>query len=331
MSESPFRWGILGLGHIAGKFAAGLAYTPCPQLAAVASRSQTKAEAFAAQHHAVRAYGSYQSLIDDPGVDAVYIATPHPWHAENALACIAAGKAVLCEKPFAMNAREAAQVVAAARESGVFVMEAMWTRFLPIMQRVRSFINEGAIGEVKLLQADFGFRAQIDPKSRLFDPRLGGGALLDVGVYPLSLASMILGAPTEISGTAELSEDGVDILDTILLRYAGGGVAQLATALTLDTPGEAHIIGTEGRMDMTSGWWKGSTLTMRHGARSELVACPFEGNGYNYEACELQHLLGDGRLESPVMPLDETVEILKVMDTLRAQWGVKYPADHPVV
>jgi predicted dehydrogenase len=322
------RWGILGTGRIAKTFAQGLAVLPDAELVAVGSRSQTTADAFGDMFHVPHRHASYEGLAADPDVDVVYVATPHSLHRDNSLLCLEAGKAVLCEKPFAINAAQAEEVVALARECGRFVMEAMWTRFLPAIVRVRGLLAEGAIGEVRLLSADFGFRAEFDPRGRLFDPYLGGGALLDVGVYTVSLASMVFGPPARIVSMAHLGPTGVDEQAAVILGYERGQLAVLTTAVRTSTPQEAILMGTGGQMRIHSQWWHPTTLTLAlEGREEEVIYLPFEGNGYHYEAAEVMDCLRSGRLESDVMPLDETLAIMETMDQMRAQWGLRYPME----
>lgn len=326
--EQKIRWGILGTGNIAHQFARGLSVLTDAELVAVGSRSQETADAFGDEFGVGRRHPSYEALANDPDVDAIYVSTPHSLHRENSLLCLDAGKAVLCEKPFTINAREAEEVVKAAREKQLFLMEAMWTRFLPALVRVRELLAERAIGDVRMVAADFGFRTNVNPKSRLFDPALGGGALLDVGVYPVSLASMILGAPARVAGLAHLGETGVDEQGAIVLGYAGGQIANLYTAVRTNTPHDARIMGTNGSIQINSPWWKPTALTVSvAGAEPEVVELPYEGNGYNYEAAEVGRCLRAGKLESDHMPLDETLAIMRTLDQIRAEWGLKYPMD----
>jgi predicted dehydrogenase len=324
---TPFRWGILSTGRIAGVFATGLASLPDAELVAVGSRSTASAAAFAERFHVPRAYASYDELVADPDIDAIYIATPHSSHAEDALRAIATGKAVLCEKPFTINATEAATVVAAARARGVFVMEAMWTRFLPVFVAIREQIAAGRIGEVRLLSADFGFRTAVNPASRLFDPALGGGALLDVGVYCVSLASMLFGPPTGIQSLANLGSTGVDEQAAILLGHASGAMALLATATRTDTPHEATILGTAGMIRVAAPWWAARAYRITVDGVTEDCALPPLGNGYAHEAAEVARCVRAGLTESPIMPLDETIAIMRTLDALRAQWGLRYPME----
>jgi predicted dehydrogenase len=322
------RWGILGAGGIARKFATGLAALPDAQLAAVGSRTGESADKFGDEFSIPRRHASYEALAADPDIDAIYIATPHPYHAENTHLCLDHGKAVLVEKPFALNAHQAQAMIAHAREKGLFLMEAMWTRFLPVIVRVRQLLAEGAIGDVRWLQADFGFRTSFNPKGRLFDPALGGGALLDVGIYPVSLAYMILGAPQGIVSQVEIGESGVDDQNAIVFSYAGGQLALLSSATRSDTPQEAVIVGTEGRIRIHSPWWNAAEITVQRADKSvETIAPPRVGNGYNYEAAEVANCLRAGKLESDVISLDESLTIIGTLDTIRTQWGLKYPGE----
>jgi len=326
--SSMIRWGILGTGRIAKTFAQGLAVLPDAELVAVGSRSQSAADAFGDEFRVPHRHASYVALADDPDVDVVYVATPHSLHRENSRLCLQAGKAVLCEKPFAINAAQAEEVIALARKKRLFLMEAMWTRFLPVLVRVRELLAEGAIGEVRLLNADFGFSATFDPRGRLFDPHLGGGALLDVGVYLVSLASMVFGPPVRIASMAHLGRTGVDEQAAAILGYERGQLAVLTTAVRTSTPQEAILMGTGGQMRIHSQWWHPTTLTLAlEGREEEVIYLPFEGNGYHYEAAEVMDCLRSGRLESDVMPLDETLAIMETMDQMRAQWGLRYPME----
>ncbi len=353
------RWGILSTGKIARAFAEGLRALPDARLVAVASRQQETAERFGREFNVPRCYGSYEALAQDPEVDVVYIGTPHTFHKENTLLCLEAGKAVLCEKPFAINVREAEEMIRVARARGLFLMEAMWTRFLPAFAKLRALLDAGAIGEVRMLTADFGFRAPFDPQSRLFNPTLGGGALLDIGIYPVALAAAIFGPPEQIVSQAYLGETGVDEQNAIVLSYAGGRQALLASSFRVTLPTEAQVIGTRGRIHIHSPMFRPEQLTLypegpwppplsrlparlkrlgrtlrldRWWARlrkgpSRTWYLPLEGNGYNYEAAEVMRCLRAGALESPIMPLDETLQIMRTLDAIRAQWGLVYPME----
>ena len=327
ITSETIHWGILGPGSIAHRFAKGLKSVPDANLYAVGSRTQAKADEFADNYDAPKRYGSYEALAEDPDVQAVYIATPHPQHKDAMRLCLNHGKAVLCEKPFTVNAKEAAEVIDLARTKDLFLMEGMWARFFPGMVKVRELLASGAIGEAKMLQADFGFRADINPEGRLFNLALAGGGLLDVGVYPISLASMLFGTPTDITGLAQIGETGVDEMAAVTLKYAQGQLASIVTGIRISTPSEATIFGTDGSLKLQAPFWNPVKLTLNAGGKTEEISVPFEGEGFNYEAQEVHNCLRAGKIESAVMPLDETLAIMQTMDSLRAQWGLKYPME----
>ena len=322
------RWGILGTGWIANEFAQGLVQLADAELVAVGSRTAGSANRFADRFQVPRRHSTYQALAEDPGVDVIYVATPNPMHREHCLLCLASGKPVLCEKPFALNAGEAAEMIQTAREKGVFLMEAMWTRFFPLMAKVRTLVNEGAIGEVQMLVADLCIHFDFDPTDRRYAPELGGGALLDLGVYPLSFASMIMGSPSRITATAHLGETGVDEQAGIVLVYKGGRVSTLYTSIRVDSPVEAILLGTRGRIRIHDWWIHPHRLTLDpSGQESTVIEMPYVGNGYQFEAAEVMACLRAGKLESDLLPLDETLSIVETMDTIRAQWGLRYPGE----
>ena len=326
--EAPVRWGIIGTGAIAKKFAAALTLLPGAKLVAIGSRTKDKAEEFGKEHKVPHRHGSYHALANDSEVDAVYVATPHSAHKENALAALAAGKPVLLEKPFTINAAEAQDVIAAARTKKLLLVEAMWTRWLPLYVKLRELIAQRVIGDVRFLRSDFGFNARPDSNPRLFEPALGGGALLDIGVYPVSLASMIFGPPAQATGFAQLGTTRVDEHCAITLSHPQGQLAALWCSIRLNTAQEAELIGTNGRIKIHSPSWRGTEMTLLHeGADPELLKFPFEGNGYQFEVIEFMKCLRSGKLESAVMPLEESLSIMKTLDALRAQWGVKYPME----
>ena len=322
------RWGILGTGAIARQFVRGLRSLPEAEVFAVGSRSEASAAKFADERNIPRRHASYDALASDPDVDVIYIATPHPFHAENATLCLRAGKAVLCEKPFCVNAAQAERVIELARERRLFIMEGMWTRFFPLMEELRSLLSEGAIGGVRMLNVDFGFRADLDPASRLFEKRLGGGALLDVGVYCVSFASMVLGRPSGFVSLPHLGETGVDEQASVILEHEGGRLANLSIGVRTNTPQEATIMGTEAYIRIHAPWWRPESMTIsRPGTEDEIVEAPVSGNGFNYEAAEVMRCLEAGKTESDVMPLDETLSVMRTMDGIRAEWGLRYPGE----
>jgi predicted dehydrogenase len=327
MEKKQFNWAILGPGFIARRFANAIKAVPGAALFAVASRDRARAEAFAGEFGAPTAFGSYKELAENPLVDAVYVATPHTAHCENAVLCLECGKPVLCEKPLAVNALQVRRMADAAKANGAFLMEAMWTRFLPAMERVRALLASGAIGAPRILTADFSFSARPDPSSRLFDPALGGGGLLDVGVYVLSLSSMVFGPrPGETSSFARIGETGVDEHAALLLRYPGGGVSALTCGVRAEGSGEARIVGTEGRMELQP-FWKAEAVRVVRGEKAEELRFPFRANGFEYEIEEAMRCIREGLTESPSMPLSESIAIMETMDGFREQWGMKYPME----
>lgn len=325
--KEKINWGILATGGIAAAMARGLARVPDAHLAAVGSRTQEAADKFGRRFNIPKRYGSYEDLARDPEIDVVYVSTPHNLHYENCLMLIHEGKAVLCEKPFTLNAEQAAEVITLAREKKCFVLEAMWTRFLPAIVKVREILRERRLGEIRMLNASFGFKAEFDPLHRLFNPSLGGGALLDVGVYPVSFASMVFGQPSQIVSQCHLGKTGVDEQSAMLFRYELGQMAVLAAAVRTEIPQDAHIIGSEGRLRVHSPWWQSQKLTLKFKEREKVLKFPFKGNGFSFEAEDVMRCLREGRLESEILPLDESLSIMKTMDEIRAQWGLKYPME----
>ena len=322
----PLRWGILGTGNIARTFAQGLAQTSSGTLVAVGSRSAGGAESFTKRHGGVRAHGSYRALAEDPGVDAVYVATPHPQHLQSAIMCLREGKGVLCEKPLTVNAVQARELVAVARSEKRFLMEAMWTRFLPAMVQCREWISQGRIGEPRMLQADFGFRCGWDPASRLLDPALAGGGLLDVGVYTVALATMVFGpSPQAIQALAHLGTTGVDEQAVVIASWEGGRLATLGSAVRTETPQSAWIAGTEGRIELPR-FWQGRTAILRATEMVHLEPA-FAGNGYHYQAEEVARCMAAGAIESAVVSHAESIAIQDFMDRVRQLIGLRYPMD----
>ena len=322
-----FRWGIIGPGSIAHKFATGLRALDDAQLVAVGSRSQDRADAFADTYSVPNRHASYEALAEDPEVDAVYVATPHPFHKENSILCLRAGKPVLCEKPFTINQYEAREVIEVARSEGVFLMEAMWTRFLPITKQVKAWVTDGAIGEVRMLHADFGFRARLNPEGRLFDLALGGGGLLDIGIYPISYASMIFDTqPATISSQAHIGETGVDEQAAMVFGYDKGQLALISCGVRIKTPHEAKILGTDGMITIPQ-FWDARTATLSAGDKEEEVTLECAGNGYECEAAEVARCVREGKLESDLMSHEDTLANMQTLDAIREQWGLKYPME----
>lgn len=322
------RWGILGPGQIAHSFVKGLTILPDAEIAAVGSRSLERAKEFAQQYHIAASYDSYEAVVNDPEVDIVYVATPHTLHRACTLLALKAGKAVLCEKPFTLNASEAQEVIQCAKKEKRFLMEAMWTRFLPAMVKVRELLQNHAIGEIRQVKADFGFRAEWDPQGRLLNPMLGGGALLDVGIYPTSFASMVFGLqPSQITSIPYIGETGVDEQYMALFGYPGGEIAALSGAVRTETPHDAWILGTNGYIKIPDFWHARSVILGVTGTSPEVFELPYLGTGYSYEAAEAMQCLRQGKLESAIMPLQETLDIMKTLDHIRKQWGLTYPSE----
>ena len=322
------RWGILGPGTISQKFATGLKAIPDTEITAVGSRALQRANTFADTFNIPHRHGNYTDLAHNPEVDVIYVATPHPFHKECAMLCLKAGKAVLCEKPLTVNAEQAEELIECARAHNQFLMEAMWTRFLPVIVKVREWLTEGAIGEPRLLTADKASRQTLSTEileGRLFNPELGGGGLLDVGIYTIALAYMVFGAPSKIKSLAHIGETDVDEQASILLGYDGGQIANLFCAIRTETSNEARIIGTKGSIHIPEFWQATSATLTRTGRDPLYIQIPFINNGFENQAMEVIKCLREGKLESDVMPLDESLSIMKTMDTIRSQWGLKYP------
>jgi predicted dehydrogenase len=314
------RWGVIGTGWIAGSFADDLRLTDSGRIVAVGSRTRESADRFADRFDIPSRHASYEALVADPDVDAVYVATPHPMHHANTLLALDAGKPVLVEKAFTMNAAEARELVATARAKGLFLMEAMWTRFLPHIAEIRRLLAEGALGELVTVSADHAQWFPKNPEHRLFAPELGGGALLDLGVYPVSFASMILGTPDRIVALVDPAFTGVDGQTSMLFGYPSGAQAVLNCTSAAAGTTRAAIVGTEARIEVDSTFYAPTTFTLipRQGARTRYDE-PHEGHGLRHEADEVARCLAEGLLESPLMPLDETVSIMETMDAVLAQ------------
>jgi predicted dehydrogenase len=320
MNDGPLRWGILGTGGIGHTFAEDLRLTDSGVVGAVGSRSQEGADRFGDEFGIAARHPSYEALVADPDVDVIYVATPHPTHCENAILALRAGKPVLVEKPFAMNADEAAEIVAVAREEKLFAMEAMWTRFLPHIGVIREWLADGALGELVTVSADHGQWFPEDPEFRLFAPELGGGALLDLGIYPVSFASMILGTPDRIAAVVDPAFTGVDAQTSMLFGYASGAQAVLTCTLRAKSPTRAAIVGTEARIEIDGDFYAPATVTLQpREGEPTTVESIHEGRGLRHQAYEVARRLAAGDLESPLMSLDESVAIMKTMDAVQAQ------------
>ncbi|MPQ99281.1 gfo/Idh/MocA family oxidoreductase [Modestobacter sp. I12A-02628] len=323
--STDIRWGIAGPGRIAENVVQDFAHVPGAQVVAVGSRSLDRARAFADRHGVERAHGSYAELIADPDVDVLYLATPHPQHHALALAALRAGKGLLVEKAFTATAAGTREVVALAGQTGAFVMEAMWTRFQPAVVRLRELVADGAIGELRSVQADLGVAREFDPEDRLFAPELGGGALLDLGVYVVSFAQMLLGTPDTVTTAGSRFPTGVDAEAALLLGWSDGRAATLLTSLRNSLPGQARVFGTEGWIDVLPRFHHPQTIVLhRAGAEPEEITLPQTGTGYTHELIEVTEGVRDGRPESSIMPLADTVAVMEVLEQAAGQLGVSF-------
>ena len=319
-------WGILGTGRIAHAFTRTLLDVDNAVVHAVGSRTKKAATAFAERYHIPHRYESYQELMNDAQVDVIYVSTPHSLHYENTLAALEAGKAVLCEKPLAVNAAQAREMIETARQKHLFLMEAMWTRFLPAIERVREWIESDKIGPIHLITADFGFRIPFKAHDRVFDPKLAGGALLDVGIYPVSLTSMLMGRQPEfIASTSTFGQTNVDEMTALIFRYPQGQIASLTCSINTRTPSLAFVQGREGFIQIDPRFWAASQVSLIRGQEKLTYESPYPGTGFQYEARHVMHCLEQGKTESEIMPLDESLQIMQTMDLIREQTGLIYP------
>lgn len=327
MSRAIF-WGILGPGSIAHKFARDIRYVKDAKLLAVGSRDLKRARNFAEQYAIPKFFGSYEELVKDPEVDIIYIATPHGRHYEDIKLCLEHGKNMLCEKSFTLNARQAKEVVELAKKKHLFLMEALWTRFLPVMQKLKELLSKNIIGELRMITADLGFNFPFDPQSRLFNPQLGGGALLDLGVYPISLSHYLLGKPQSIVSQAILGTSGVDEQSGIVFKYENGIIANIYTSVRSTTPSQAILTGSEGSLILKAPLYcpTGIALKFQNG-KSKHFSAALKGGGFNYEISEANRCLNEGKLQSEIMPWKDTIEAMEIMDVLRDQWGFRYPQE----
>ena len=327
------HWGLIGPGWVAERFAEGLKYTEDAILEAVASKtSLEKAQEFAECHGVKKAYGNYEDFLADPEIDIVYISIWNPAHKQMVLDCFQAGKPVLCEKPFALNAKETEEMIQAAKDADLFLMEAMWSRFLPVVKTIRQWLKEGRIGKVQYVRADHGFLLE-DHTTRQFDRKGGGGAMMDLGVYAISFASMVLGwEPVEIKSMAAIGDTQVDEQSVITLRYPGNEIAVLSSTMLAETPQEAWIVGDEGFIRLKKAFMNADRVTLE--IESKLTDAPtiveetvfdVDGPGYRYEAEEAMRCLQQGKKESDILTLEETLGVMRIMDEVRAQWDLAYP------
>ncbi|MCH5676165.1 Gfo/Idh/MocA family protein [Streptomyces gilvus] len=340
MTAESVRWGVLATGGIAAAFTADLVDLPDAEVVAVASRTEASAKAFAERFGIERAYGDWAALAEDADIDVVYVATPHSAHRAAAGLCLQAGRNVLCEKAFTLNAREAEELVALARGRGSFLMEAMWMYCNPLVRRLKRMVEDGAIGEVRHVQADFGLAGHLLPEARngtlppshrLRDPAQGGGSLLDLGVYPVSFAQLLLGEPSDVTARAVLSDEGVDLQTGALLSYESGALASVHCSIVGGTATSASVTGSHGRIDIPHGFFFPDRFVLHRDGRDpeEFAADPADGprNSLKHEAREVMRALRAGETESPLVPLDGTLAVMRTLDAIRNRVGVRYPGE----
>jgi predicted dehydrogenase len=324
---TPFRWGILGTGKIAKKFADDLLTIEGAQIYAIGSTAQNRADDFAQLYGAPRAFGSYEALAKCGEIDAVYIATPHVLHCANTILCLSHHIPVLCEKPFAMNRHEVTLMIKAAKKYDTFLMEAMWTRFLPHIQEVMNLIKNDAIGKVRSVKADFGFIAyHLAPESRIWNPALGGGSLLDIGIYPVYLALLLMGKPNKIKAFANFTNQGVDSHCNMLFQYKDGKSAILHSTLEATTATEAYIYGEKGSIHIPTrfhGRSDGFKVGL-YGAESTFYPTAYTTHGYNFEAMEVMRCVRAGKKESENMSLSMSIDLITTLDKVRLAAGIRY-------
>lgn len=328
MEKKTYRWGFVGAGNMAQTMADDLLLTEGSKITAVVAKTEKSASKFAKLFDVPKMYAEVGELVEDPQLDIVYISTPHPLHYPFAKMAIQAGKAVLLEKPFTLNARQAQDLSRLAKDNNVFLMEAMWVRYLPVIKKLRTLLEDDVIGEIQFLRSAFHIQLDFDPHNRWYNPALGGGALLDLGIYPISFASMIFKSqPGEIASLAKIGDSGVDENFGAVFQYPHGNMAMVSAALDGNHDQDTMIFGTKGKIRVQyHPRWKLSRMSVtRYDGHDEEVNLPYFGAGYTHQVLEVIACLERGKLESDSMPLQETLAIMETLDRLRAQWGLKYP------
>jgi predicted dehydrogenase len=326
--SQEFKWGILGTGGIARAFARDLTFLNNHIVAAVGSRTKEKAEEFAIEFPGCTAHGSYEKLVTNPEIDAIYVATPHPMHLTNTILALKAGKPVLCEKPFSINASQARAMVEASIENNVALLEAMWMRFLPHIHQVRKIIASGVLGDIISVTADHGQRLADQGIARLVEPSLAGGALLDLGIYPVSFAHMVLGVPEKVQASAVMTDKGVDASTSILFTYASGAQAILTTTMIAQTPCRAVVSGVNGWLEIDRTFYNPTTMRVHlyDGTTTEYPS-NYQGHGLREQAIEFANIVRTGKFESEYLTHKHTLEIMELMDLIRDKIGLKYPGE----
>lgn len=325
------KWGILGTGRIAGLYADALKYCgDSAEITAVGSRTYENAKKFADKYDIPNIYGNYEEFVKCSDIDVVYVASPNNMHYEHSMMALKAGKGVLCEKPLTLSADEAIALINFARANNLFFCEAMWSRFFPCERKVREWIDNDEIGEVRLVNANFGFNAPINPDNRIFNLELGGGALLDLGVYNIAFATFVYGEemPIIIDGTAVKCETGADVVTAVSLQYPTG-LATLNCGVTCNMVNKAVVYGHKGRIEVERFWATDKVKLIKYGDSDEITYdCPYECNGYEYEVREVARCINNGLIESQYMTHQDSINVMKIMDEVRRQIGLKFPNEN---
>ena len=319
------RWGIMGLGHIANKFASDMLLSDEAELYAVASRDLGKAKAFGANFHSKKFYGSYEEMVKDENVDVIYVATPHSCHFENTMLCFKNNKSVLCEKPMGLDSHQVKEMIKEARSRNLFLMEGMWTRFIPAIKKLMELLQQNSIGDIQSLEADFGFKADFDPEARLFNKKLGGGSLMDVGIYPIYLSLLTLGYPTDMSAVAPMTETDVDGSCSMQFAYEDGTKAILESSIVTDTPTVAKIYGSKGYIKVHSNFHNSEKVSLyQNDELKEEFDLNFQGHGYIFEIEEVNHCLRNKLIENPNLPHSLSLDLMALLDQVKAKIGLSY-------
>lgn len=322
--SKKINWGIIGLGKIANKFAADLRLSSGSTLYGVASRDISKAKAFGEKFNAIKYYGSYEELAGDAEIDIIYVATPHAFHFENTMMCLRKGKAVLCEKPMGMNSNEVALMIEEAKARNLFLMEGIWTRFIPGTEKLIELLNKKIIGDLSFIRADFGFKANFNPESRIYNKKLGAGSLLDIGIYPIYLSLLTMGVPMDIKAMARMTETGVDSYCSMLFDYENGAKANLESTIEEKTPTEAYIYGTNGSIKLHSRFHHTEKITISRKGEEEILDIKYKGNGYIHEIEEVNKCLLNQEIESSKLPFKTTIDLTALMDRVKKEIGLNY-------
>jgi len=322
--DKKINWGIIGLGNIAKKFAADLQLSNSSILYGVASRDIIKAKVFKEKFKSIKYYGTYQELANDSDIDIIYIATPHTFHFENTMMCLRKGKAVLCEKPMGIDSNEVKMMVQEAKSRNLFLMEGIWTRFIPATEKLIEILNKKIIGDVFSIRADFGYKGDLNLESRVYNKKLGGGSLLDIGIYPIYLSLLTMGFPRDLKAIARMTETGVDSYCSMLFDYENGSKANLESSVEAETPNEAYIYGSDGSIKLHSSFHHTEKITISRNGKKEVLDIKYKGNGYIYEIEEVNNCLLNQEIESQKLPLKTSIDLILLIDKVKEEIGLKY-------